>query len=104
MPLDIDDLSRNPAVAGVAGSLVALRFSPGETWGERLFNFICGSLCAILLAPAVAEFLSLTSHAMLSGLSFAIGLFGLSIAAALSHGLKGVNLAEVITGWIGRKD
>lgn len=104
MGLDLDGLSRSPALAGIAGSLVALRFAPGDSWKDRLFNFVSGSLCAVLVAPALAEFLSLKSHAMLSGLSFAVGLFGLSVAAAIAHGIKGVKLEEVITRLIGRKD
>ena len=104
MAVDLDQFTSSHAIAGVAGSLVSLKFAPGLTWPERAFNFVSGSLCAILVAPALTEFFKLTSPAMLSGVSFAVGLFGLSLAAAASDALRKVKWAEVVQGLIGRKD
>ena len=104
MAFDWDQFTSGHAVAGVAGSLVSLKFSPGLTWAERAFNFVCGSLCAILVSPALTEFFKLTSPAMLSGVSFAVGLFGLSLADAASRELRKVKLAEIVQGLFGRKD
>lgn len=103
MDLDLDKLGRSPFVAGALGSLVALKFAPGASWPERAFNVLCGSLCAGFGAPALAEWLHLQSPGMNSGLSFAVGMFGLSLAAAVTDGIKQTKLGEIITSWFPRR-
>lgn len=104
MPLDFDHLTSTQALAGAGGSLVSLKFAPGATWKERAFNFAAGTMAAIAVAPAIAEWLKLTSPAMLSGLSFSVGLFGLSVAAAITAAVRDAKLADVLPSWLTRKD
>jgi len=39
---------------------------------------------------------------MQSALAFAIGMFGMSAAAAVMQGLRDIKLGEIMTGWISR--
>lgn len=103
MDIDLDRLGRSPFLAGALGSLVALRFAPGVTWWERVTNVAAGSLCAGYFAPAIVDWLHITSGGIQSGLSFGVGLFGLSLAAALWEGIRGVAWREIIDGWVRRR-
>lgn len=104
--MDVDGLervARNPFMAGALGSLVALRFAPGVSWWERAGNVAAGSVAAGFAGPALVEWLQISSAGMSSGVSFGVGMFGLSLAAAVMDGIRQVRLGEVITGWISRR-
>ena len=100
MDFDPQKIVAAPVVAGAAGSVVALKFAPGATWTERLTNVGSGSAFAAFVAPAMAEYFHIASPQMLSCLSFALGLFGMSLASALFTGLKGLDVAGIISGWL----
>ncbi len=102
MDFDFKDLAR-PETAGIAGSIISLKFSPGSSWSERAIN-LCAS-CAIVyfVAPAATEFFSIKTDGMSSFLSFVIGLFGLNFAAQLFDGIKQTKFGEIITDWLGKK-
>lgn len=103
MDFDVERIGRSPFAVGALGAVVALRFAPGLTWFERAFNIGCGSLCAGFCAPALAEWLHVLSAGMHAGMSFVVGTFGLSLAAAVAQGIRDLKLGEVITGWISRR-
>lgn len=104
--MDIDPARwlREPFVAGLLGAVVALKFAPGATAMERLFNIGCGALCAGFVSPAAAESLHLVSPAMQGAFAFAIGMFGLSLAAAIVVAIRDLKLAEIVAGWLKRKE
>lgn len=103
MDVDLEKVVRNPFFAGALGSLAALRFVPGVTWLERFGNVAAGSLSAGFAGPALAEWLQITSANMASGVSFGVGMFGLSLAAAVIDGVRQVKLGDVITSWVTRR-
>lgn len=103
MDIDIDQVGRSPWSAAALGSIVALKFAPGVTWAERCINVTAGSLIAGFLAPVAAEWLHITAPHLQSGLAFVIGLFGLSLTAAVMQGVRDIKLGEIVTGWIGRR-
>ena len=106
MSLDIDPsaAAKHPWLAGLAGSVIALRFAPGAGWLERVGNVVAGTACAAYLAPWGAEWFGATSPSSLAALSFGIGMFGLSVAAAVMQAIREVKWADLITGWLpGRK-
>lgn len=104
MDLDTNRILAHPLTAGLGGALVALRFAPGLSWIERLANVIAGAMCAGYLAPAAMEVLTLSSLSAEAALSFVIGMFGMSIAAAVIEAVRAVDWARIVTGWLGRKD
>lgn len=103
MDIDVEKAIRNPFAAGALGGLVALKFAPGQSWLERAGNVGAGSLSAGFAGPGLVDWLQITSHGLQSGVSFGVGMFGLSLAAALIEGIRQVRLGEIITGWISRR-
>lgn len=103
MDFDPERIVRSPFAVGAAGSFVALRFAPGVSWWERLSNVIAGSLCAGFGGPALTEWLHITSAGMTAGVHFGVGMFGLSLAAAILQGIRETKLGEIATGWLQRK-
>lgn len=103
MDLDPQKIVTNPLFPGVVGALVGLRFAPGESWYERVTNVASGAACAGFVAPAAGEVFRLQSVSMMSFLAFVIGMFGMSIAAAVMAGWREVKMGEIITGWLSRK-
>ncbi len=102
MDIDPSKIAAQPLIAGLAGSLLALRFAPGTSWLERATNVASGSACAAYLAPAAAEVFRLSSQPMMSCLAFALGLFGMSIVSALMIGLREIKVGEIVSGWISK--
>lgn len=88
---------------GALGSIVGLKFAPGATFFERVFNVGAGTLCAGFFAPALAEWWHVTSPGMHSAMSFAVGMFGISLAAAVAQAIRELKLGEILTGWLSRK-
>lgn len=103
MDLDPNKIFANPLTAGVAGALVGLRFAPGMSWLERITNVASGAACAGFVAPAAGELFNLSSISMQGALAFAIGMFGMSLAASIMQGVRELKLADIISGWISRR-
>lgn len=103
MDIDLHKIATSPFVAGVLGAVVGLKGAPGLSWQERFTNVIAGSAIALFVAPAVGEFFRLTSPSMLGLLAFALGMFGMSIAAAILQWLRDGKLGEAISSWTVKK-
>lgn len=103
MDIDPHRIIAHPLTAGIGGAVVGLRFAPGLTLLERVFNVVSGAACAGWLAPAAVSLFDLTTTSAEAALSFVIGMFGMSVAAALMEAVRTVNLAEVVRGWISRR-
>jgi hypothetical protein len=103
MDFDFDKVLHSPLAAGLAGSVIGLRFAPGLNWLERCANVIAGTLTAAYATPGIASWFDVTKPEMLSAMAFALGLFGLSLAAACIQAVRDLKLAEIISGWISRR-
>ncbi len=69
-------------VAGAVGAFISLRFFEGLGLGERWCTFLGGWALGAYLSEPVTKYLELPA-AMEIGLAIGIGLFGMSIAAAV---------------------
>lgn len=103
MDIDTHRVLTHHVTAGVGGALVGLRFAPGASWVERMTNVFAGAACAGWLAPAAAELFELRSVSSEAALSFAVGMFGMSIAAALIDAVRTTGWADIITSWTKRR-
>lgn len=102
--IDLDRISSSSAIASVLGSLVtALRFTPGVSLPERISNAIAGSAGAVYATPALVEWLSIKSQAYENGLAFALGLFAMSLMAALTQAIKDTQWSQVLTEWLRKR-
>lgn len=102
-PPDLDPAAalNHPAVAGLAGALVGLKFAPGITWRERLFTVAAGAAISVYAGPIAAEQLALTSEGARMGLGFGLGMFGLTLADVLSRTIRDLKLGEIISSRLG---
>lgn len=103
MDIDVHRIATHPLTAGIGGALVGLKFAPGLTWLERACNVAAGVACAGWIAPAAAEMFELLSVSSRSALSFAIGMFGMSIAAAIVEAMRATQWSEIVTSWTKRR-
>lgn len=96
--LDIDPAAalNHPAVVGLAGALVGLKFAPGATWRERLFSVAAGAAISVYVGPITAEQLALTSEGARMGLGFGLGMFGITVADLVARTLRDLKLGEII--------
>lgn len=104
--IDIDPnrIIAHPIFVGILGVAVSvLKFMPGTNYAEKAINFMAGAAVVWSCAPGVIEYLSIKTIGIASLLSFMIGAFGLSLAAAVSSGIKETKFGEIITGWLSRK-
>ena len=104
MDFDPDRLIRSHFVTGAIGALItAVKFTPGSDWKERVFNVLSGSATAGFVAPALVEWLNLTSASYASGAAFVLGLVGMSLAAAVLQAIKDTPLGQIVTSWLQRR-
>jgi hypothetical protein len=103
MEIDPDRVLRSPWIAGGLGALVGLAFAPGATWRERAFNVLCGGLCAGYITPALTEWLRIEPAGMKAFAAFAVGMFGLSVAAEAARWIKAGGVGQLIAAWFNRK-
>jgi hypothetical protein len=103
MDLDFPKAIAHPIAAGLMGAIVGLRFAPGGAWWERASNVAAGALCAGYVSPAAAEVLGLGSSATQSALAFLLGMFGMSLAAAVLTAVQTVKWADIVTRKLGGK-
>lgn len=96
MELDPKAAIENPYVAGGIGALIALRWVPGSTYTQKLFNLAAGCFAAGLFTPFLAEYLGLDSANARAALAGFIGLFGVNILDAAQVWTKGINLSDYL--------
>ncbi len=104
MDIDPEKIVSSPFTIGALGAFVAaIKFTPGSSWLEKFVNVISGALIAGFLAPALVDFLKMSSPSYQSGAAFAVGLLGMSVVAAVIQGIKDTPLGVIITGWLSKK-
>lgn len=89
-------LSKGATIGGFIGALVSLRFIENLTWKQRVPTVLGGMFAAAYVTPLVIDVVSL-SPKLESAISFLIGVFGMSIAAACTKAMP-----EVIKKVMGR--
>jgi len=70
-------------VVGFIGAVLSLKFLPRiETWFAKVTTVLTGWACAIYLAPALSEAMDFKERTEY-GITFLIGILGVSLMAAL---------------------
>ena len=98
--IDLNKITSNHFFIGFTGSLVALRFTPGLTYFERISNALSGSAVAGFVTPALVDWQHVTSPGLAGGFAFLLGLFGMSLSAAIFSAIRDLKLAETLTSWL----
>lgn len=81
--------------AGAVGAFISLSFFDGLRRWERWTTFIGGWGLAVFLAQPLTVFFEL-QPIMEQGISLVVGLFGMSLAAAVIKLLRNTNWSEII--------
>ena len=77
-------LTKGATLGGFLGAVVSLKFIENMTWVQRVPTVFGGMLCAAYVTPLVAEMAMHSPTARTeSAIAFLIGMFGMSIAAAI---------------------
>jgi len=105
----IDDLaaalgikSKGVVLWGLIGALLSMYFAqPGMHWLTRAVYCAGGAACAYAGAPALAEYFTL-SEAATGAVGFVLGVFGMSLLAALQTVLRESKFAEQLATWLKR--
>ena len=87
-------------IAGIIGGWLSLRFFEGLTTGGKWFTVIGGAASANYLTVPVMTFFHLARDDYEGGVGFAIGLFGMSLAAAAIKFIRD-DLTAIIKGRVG---
>jgi hypothetical protein len=104
MDIDPERIARSPFTIGAIGAAItAFKFIPGATWVERAGNVAAGSAAAGFISPALVEWLAMQSPGYSGGAAFFLGLFGMSLAAALLNAIKETPFAQILAGWLTRR-
>ena len=85
---------------GLIGGVLSLRFFKDQSGSARLVTVIGGWACAAFTTDPVMAYFSLADTVWKNGVAFFIGLFGMSIVAAIMGTVKDVQWADIITGWV----
>jgi hypothetical protein len=90
-------------IAGAFGAFISLRFFEGLSTWEKWVTFVGGWAAASWLAEPTAAYLDLEHRSMETGLSLLIGMFGMSLAAAVIRVVRDTNWTDVVRGFIDRR-
>ena len=96
MDVPPETVLKSPFLPGLLGAIVSLKTAPGANWKERVFNVLCGTLMAGFLTPAITDYFHLAEPSIQSATAFAIGLFGLNVAAALVLAIKAYDFGALV--------
>lgn len=91
-------------VAGAIGAFISLRFFEGLTTAERWLTFAGGWAMAAYLTGLAHEYAELKSTTTETGIALLLGMFGMSIAAALIKLIRSVDWGGIIKGRLGGRD
>lgn len=96
-------LKKVALIAGFIGGVISLRFFEGLTAGGKLFTAFSGAASASFLTPVALAYFHLEPPASYEGgIGFVLGLFSMSIAAAVFKWFKETSWQDVL-GIFGRK-
>lgn len=86
-------------IAGTIGAVLSLRFFDGLNMQDKFTTAAGGAASANYLTEPAMQFFGLTPATFEGGLGFIIGLFGMSIAAAVVRTIRDTNWAEWFKFW-----
>lgn len=85
---NLDGLARNHIFASLLGSLVGLKFVPGETKTEKIITAAGGFGCGIFGTQVLNLWFPLPSVGVTAGMGFILGTLGMVIMTAVVKGIK----------------
>lgn len=88
-------INKAAAIAGLLGSIVSLKLIDGLGWTGRIFTIACGGLLANYGTPLLLFYYQMDPRHE-AAIGFFVGLFGMSIVAAVMKSIVGTDLWTLI--------
>jgi hypothetical protein len=89
MPTWFDENVLRPEVAGLVGGVLGLFNTPGDSLREKAFNLGAGVSAAWFLAPALEDYLEVSTKNGQMAIAFVVGLIGMNLLAkAIAYARK----------------
>lgn len=92
-------LAQSPAAAGVAGTLLSLRWAPGNSWASRAWSVAGGLALVIWGAPYAVEALGITAKAGPPAIGFLAGFLGLNLLSKLWDWVAATSFGELLSSF-----
>lgn len=98
-------IKKVPFIAGFIGALISLKFFPTATWWEKVLTFFGGWSAAVYGTPMVIAYFKLSAEAdsYAGGIGLVIGLFAMTIVAALITAITETKWSELISNILKKK-
>lgn len=93
--------SMSALIAGVIGAAVSLKFAPEMSTWEKVTTVATGACMAQFITDPLSAYFSFQVYR--DSIGFLIGLFGLSLCAAILKVVKETNLSQVLTDFLSKK-
>jgi len=87
-------------VAGILGAAVSLKFAPGLSVWEKITTVTTGAILAHFLSEPISDYFGI--HNYHETIGFLVGLFGLSLCAAVLDLLKRLDVSTIISDIVGK--
>lgn len=111
MDFNLESIGKSPFAASVVGSIVGLKFLPGDKWSEKALSAGGGFGCAVFGTQLLVLFMPLPSVGVVSGISFMLGMLGMVVVDAVVKGFREVKFGEFfnsalqrVLGFFGKKE
>ena len=100
---DFNSAAQHPAVAGVVGSLLSLKWVPGDSWKEKAFSFGCGMGVVLFLVPAGLAYLEIKTAWAPPAFGFMGGLVGMNLIGKFVEFVRNTDWLGLVDFFRGRK-
>lgn len=101
---DIYKAATTPEAAGVLGSLISLRWTPGDTWFLRLTGFAGGIGFAMFIAPLLIEYMEIKSQKGPLAFAFIGGLIGMNLLVKTVEFIRDIDSQSLMSIVFKRRD
>lgn len=89
---------------GIAGAIISLKFMPlGTTWAARFMSLVGGVAAAGYLAPAMSEWLGLSSTRIEAGMGFLVGSLAMVVLGEATQAVHDAQVGQALRGWLRRR-
>lgn len=93
-----------PEGAGAVGSVISLRWAPGDSWLVKLTSIAGGMAFAIFIVPWLIEYMEIKSTRAPLALAFIGGLVGMNLLAKTWDYAQTVDFRELLNVILRRQD
>lgn len=89
---------------GIAGAVISLKFMPiGTTWAARFMSLVGGVAAAAYLAPALSEWLGISSTRIEAGMGFLVGSLAMVVLGEATQAVHDAQVGQALRGWLRKR-